>query len=363
MDSLPHHLLDEILFRIDHRSLAMMQCTNRSLRTYISESEYLCRVGSCLIYIHTYGSSLLYYHLYGDSRSPRIVETLTRSHILGYCSGLLLLFLNKMLCVVNPLTKMFRLFNHSRSKFCPGFTTLRQDRQQVIGFAVDQIDRTTQSFKIVVINEVRNGNETTYEFEINRGDSWKLSETTFTCCTSNLDDRMKKPVYMKGALHWLRNDGSIVAFNPKTEKARLIPIRFPKELCVKTLFTAADNNLTLISATEEFVYVYALENILNDPKWVLVKKIRNGILDEKRLYSWGLEAYDGKCLVLKETMLKKDDYKQVLRGYDLRANKWEVIGSIPRWCTYAIDFYQFKPSSSSVIGLDDKEGELRDIGL
>ncbi|CAL9238492.1 unnamed protein product [Arabidopsis halleri] len=324
MDSLPHHLLDEILFRIDRRSLAIMQCTNRSLRTYISknpnfESEYHSRVRSCLIYIHTYGSSLLYYHLYGDSRSPRKVETLTKCHILGYCSGLLLLFLNKMLCVVNPITKKFRLLNHSRSKFCPGVTTLRLDRQQVIGFAVDQIDRTTQSFKIVVINE--------------------------------------------GALHWLRNDGSIVAFNPKTEKARLIPIRFLKELCSKTLFTAAYNNLTLISATEEVVYIYALENSLSDPKWVLVKQIRNGILDEKRLYSWGLEAYDGKCLVLKETMLKKDDYKQVLRGYDLRANKWEVIGSIPRWCTYALDFYQFKPSSSSVIGLDDKEGELRDIGL
>ncbi|CAE5960457.1 unnamed protein product [Arabidopsis arenosa] len=138
---------------------------------------------------------------------------------------------------------------------------------------------------------------------------------------------------------------------------------FPKDLQRMAFSFAADNNLTLISATKEVVYVYALENILSDPKWVLLKQIRNGILNEKRLYSWGLEAYDGKCLVLKETILKKDDYKQVLRGYDLRANKWEVIGSIPRWCTYAVDFYQFKPSSCSVIGLDDKEGELRDIGL
>ena len=195
----------------------------------------------------------------------------------------------------------------------------------------------------------------------NAGDSWKLLETTLTCCTSNLDDHMKKPVYMKGAVHWLRNDGSIVAFNLKTEKARLIPIRFPKELCLKTLFTAVDNNLTLISATEEVIYVYAFHNILSDPKWVLVKQIRNGVLDEKRLYSWYVEAYDGKSLVLRETILKKDYYnkhlKQVLHGYDLRANKWEVIGSIPEWSPSGLDFYQFTPSPSSVIGLDDKEGE------
>ncbi|KAG7649883.1 putative F-box domain-containing protein [Arabidopsis thaliana] len=361
MDTLPHHLLDEILFRIDHRSLAMIQCTNRSLQSHISKnpnfaSEYFSRVRSSLLYIAFNGSPLLCYHLYGDSRSPRTVEALTECHILGYCSGLLLLFLNKNLCVANPLTKKFRFLNHSRSKFFPWVTTLRRGRQQVIGFSVDQIDRTTNSLKIVIINEVRNSNETTYEFEINVGYSWKLSETTLTCCTSNLDDRMKKPVYMKGGLHWLRNDGSIVAFNPETEKARLISIRFPKELCSKTLFTAADNNLILISATEEVFYVYAVENILTDPKWVVLKQIRNGVLDEKMLYSWYSEAYDGKCLVLRE-ILKKDHYKQVLHGYDLRANKWEVIGSIPGWYTSALDFYQFTPSLSSVIGLDAKEEE------
>jgi len=124
MDTLPHHLLDEILFRIDHRSLAMIQCTNRSLQSHIPKtpnfaSEYFSRVRSSLLYIAFNGSPLLCYHLYGDSRSPRTVEALTECHILGYCSGLLLLFLNKNLCVANPLTKKFRFFNHSRSKFFP----------------------------------------------------------------------------------------------------------------------------------------------------------------------------------------------------------------------------------------------------
>ncbi|XP_010481244.2 PREDICTED: LOW QUALITY PROTEIN: putative F-box protein At1g57580 [Camelina sativa] len=314
MDSLPWHLLEEILFRIDHRSLAMMQCTNRSLQSHISKNpnfdyEYFTRVRSSLLCVCpvNYGSRFLCYdHIYGTSRSPRRKETLMKCHLLGYSSGLLLLFYYGGLYVVNPLTKKFRLLNNCRSHIDP----LQRRPQQKLGFAVDQIDRTTKSFKIVIINE--------------------------------------------GSLHWLRTDGSIVAFNPKTEKARLIPIRFPKELRPRTLFTAADNNLTLISATEKVTYVYALENILSDPKWVLVKQIPNGVLDVKRLIRWYPEAYDGKCLVLRRDVAsKKSYYEKVVHVYEMRANKWEVIGSTPVYFHSVLDFYQFTPSLSSVIGLDD----------
>ncbi|XP_010418952.1 PREDICTED: putative F-box protein At1g57580 [Camelina sativa] len=312
MDSLPWHLLEEILFRIDHRSLAMLQCTNRSLQSHISKNpnfdyEYFSRVRSSLlcVWLVNYVSRFLCYdHIYGSSRSPRRKEIRMKCYILGYSSGLLLLFSYGGLFVVNPLTKKFRLLNSCRINTIP----LRRGPQHELGFAVDQIDRTTQSFKIVIINE--------------------------------------------GSFHWLRRDGSIVAFNPKTEKARLIPIRFPKELCPRTLFTAADNNLALISATEKVTYVYALENIISDPKWVLVKQIPNGVLDVKKLIMWYPEAYDGKCLVLgREVVSKKGYYEKVVHGYEMRANKWEVIGS-----TFhsVLDFYQFTPSSSSVIGLDDK---------
>ncbi|XP_010507367.1 PREDICTED: putative F-box protein At1g57580 [Camelina sativa] len=172
---------------------------------------------------------------------------------------------------------------------------------------------------------------------------------------------MRKPVCLNGSLHSLRNDGSIVAFNPGTEQARLIPTRFPKELSSKTLFAADNKSLTLISATEEVIYVYSLENFLTDPKWVLGSRIRNGVLDEKRLIHWNVEAYDGMCLVLMEET--KNDYDnssaRMLHGYDLRTNSWGLMGSIIVWCNAILDFFQFARSSSYVIGLQGKEEMIR----
>ncbi|XP_019085525.1 PREDICTED: putative F-box protein At1g57580 [Camelina sativa] len=291
MDGLPMHLLNEILFRVNLRSLAMIQCTNRSLQSHISndpyfKSEYFSRLGSGLLHISPYGSKLISYHSLGDSKPPRTENVSERCLILGSCSGLLLFSVDGVngVCVANPITKN----------------------------------------------------------------------------TSDLDNRMRKPVYLNGSLHWLRNDGSIVAFNPETEQARLIPTRFPKELSSKTLFAADNKSLALISATEKVIYVYyALESILTDPKWVLGRRIRNGVLDEKRLIRWNVEAYDGMCLVLMET---KNDHEnsnvRMLHGYDLRANNWGLMGSILVWCDATIDFFQFAPSSSYVIGLREKEGMI-----
>ncbi|KAF3496724.1 hypothetical protein DY000_02055770 [Brassica cretica] len=117
MDGLPRDLMHKILFMIDHRSVAMMRCTNRSLQTHINdpyfESEYSSRVGSGVVHISASGSSYLSYNPNGDSRSLKTKDTLKESHILGSCSGLLLVFIDDRLCVVNPVTKKFRYFNQS----------------------------------------------------------------------------------------------------------------------------------------------------------------------------------------------------------------------------------------------------------
>ncbi|KAG7560317.1 F-box associated interaction domain [Arabidopsis thaliana x Arabidopsis arenosa] len=221
--------------------------------------------------------------------------------ILGSCSGLLLLSVNNVLCVANPLTKKFRFLNQPRSRFLPNSLPVGLGHEtKYIGFALYEIDQTTQGFKTVCITEVEKRNpddDTTYRFEINAGDSWRFSKTKITCSTSDLDISMRKPVYLDGSLHWIRNDGSIVAFNPETEQARLISTEFPQEL--RALFAAGNNSLTLISAFKDVIYVYALENILTNPKWVLVRQIRNVVLDQTSVIRWNVEAYDGKCLVLR----------------------------------------------------------------
>ncbi|ESQ45488.1 hypothetical protein EUTSA_v10011090mg [Eutrema salsugineum] len=370
MDGLPGHLLDIILFRIDPRSLAILRCTNRSLKSHIYdpvfESEFFSLIRSGVLHISTFGSTKLCYHPHGDSRSLRIKDTAMMCHILGSCSGLLLLCIKEDLCVANPLTKKFQflkpsLFMKSRGLF-RGVNTehimLWPRLVRHIGFAVHQIDRTTWSFKIVhMIQEDEKPDKRRYSFEINAGDSWRRSKTTITCDSSNLDERIRNPVFFDRSLHWLRNDGSIVAFNPETEQARLVPIKFPEGMSLKTLFAAGDISLSLISATKEAIYVYALENILSDdPKWVVVTQIRNVLLNANMLGYWNLEAYDGKRLVLREDRRVNEDrvYYRVVHVYDLSANKWVVLGSVPTWADAHRNIFQFTPSFSSVVGLDQK---------
>lgn len=71
---------------------------------------------------------------------------------------------------------------------------------------------------------------------------------------------------------------------------------------------------------------------------------------------WNVEAFDGKCILVTSMKNEYDD-DTVVHGYDLRANKWGVVGSIPGWCDANRDFYQFKPSWSSAIRLLDQEDE------
>ncbi|CAD5313301.1 unnamed protein product [Arabidopsis thaliana] len=369
MENLPLHVFEKILLKLDPKSLAMMKCTRRSINSHISEdpyfkSNYLSLVGFGLLHNSYYGSKSLFCNPFGDSMPFRYTYSLDiKTRFLCSCSGLLLLFMD-YLCVANPLTKRYRFLDHSKSIFLGRVKkrgelsfNLRSHKMNRIGFAVDQIDRTSQGFKVVCMKDTTSSNpdQTMYQFEITTGDScWKLSETTITCSPSvPLAD--KKPVYFDGCIHWLRKDGSILAFNPETEQARLIPIKFPLELSAvanKFLFEATEKELALISATEESINVYSLEDILIDPKWVLVKEIQNGVLHKKTMRCWNVAAYNGKCLVLWQ--MNKVACDGDVFGYDLRANKWEVIGWIPEWCDGYQVFYLFKPSFSSAIELKQK---------
>ncbi|KAF3496727.1 hypothetical protein DY000_02055772 [Brassica cretica] len=79
------------------------------------------------------------------------------------------------------------------------------------------------------------------------------------------------------------------------------------------------------------------------------------MMDKKKLSYWNSEAYNGKCLVLREDRAKEEEplfCDQVVHVYDLSTNKW-VMGSIPGWCSVNHDFFQFTPSTSYVVGLDE----------
>ncbi|CAH8392568.1 unnamed protein product [Eruca vesicaria subsp. sativa] len=352
MDSLPGHLLDKVLFKTDLRALAMLCCTNTSLQSHIQNpsfvSEYYSQIKSSLLHTSTRGSvNIGYYNPHDDSRSLKIKRISRECRLLGYCSGLLLLyFIDDRLCVTNPVRKKFRFLTLSNH--------MRYDARMVLGLAVDQTDRTTKSFKVVCIFKMAKTDETRYGFDINAGDSWTLSKTTLACHKSNLDYSMKNPIYVDGSLHWLRNDGSIIAFNPETEQARLIQIELPHGLSSRTVFASIDNSLTLVSANEEVICVYSLKNILSDPKWVLMKQIHNGVI-KKIGVEWYIEAYNSKCIVLRGDQKNTVQFScaRLVYMYDLIDNKWVAMGSVPTWSYASLDFILFTPSPSSVVGLDE----------
>ncbi|CAL9215702.1 unnamed protein product [Arabidopsis halleri] len=174
--------------------------------------------------------------------------------------------------------------------------------------------------------------ETKYIFEISDGDSWRLSKTTLTTSSkSGLKTRIK-PVYLDGNLHWLRNDWSLIAFNPETEQARLIPCSFHPTPDTKVLFAAKDkiNPMTLISGTIKEISIYTL---LGNHKWALERQIKNVSMEKLRFKYWNVVAYDGKCLVVLDNELVH------------HVDSWRVLGGIEYWSE---DFYMFTPSYFSI---------------
>ncbi|XP_010478648.1 PREDICTED: putative F-box protein At1g20795 [Camelina sativa] len=336
MDGLPWLLLNEILFRLDRRDMTMMRCTNRYFRRHMSEDPYFEK---------EYKSFLL--------PIPNQNVSSGDFMLLGCCSGLLLVFLEKLF-VVNPITRKYRLVNYTWSslfaKMFSGGEIIDPEKRVGIGFTVDEVDPNTLRFKIVcLIEEKEEEAKTMYQFEVSLGDSyWVLPKTTITCHSSELVKGMR-PIYLDQVLYWLRNDGSIVAFNTVTEEAHLLQAEFPNS---KALFCSAPG-LTLLAATEEVICVYALEN---STKWVLIRLIPNKVaLDQKKRMmssmSWKVAAYDGKFLVLTEAT--KD--AMVFHEYDLRANKWTIIQGLSN--SNNEDVFQFRPSSFAVIGLNNLIGE------
>ncbi|XP_020866831.1 putative F-box/kelch-repeat protein At1g20940 [Arabidopsis lyrata subsp. lyrata] len=348
MNDLPLHLLDEILFRLEPKSMAMMRCTNKSIKSYLTDPrfgpQYPLWVRSNLINLSTSDRSLVGCQPLVSSSDSVALEYIAgfindRCYIFGSCSGLLLIYIGHLF-VANPLTKKFRILNHSGSKLLPhivgcvekydpydpdGPLVRRTERAMCVGFVVDP-SQTTKRFKIVCILEM----ETKYRFEISDGDSWRLSKTTLTTSSkSGLKTRIK-PVYVDGNLHWLRNDWSLIAFNPETEQARLIPCSFHPTPDTKVLFAAKDkiNPMTLISGTIKEISIYTL---LGNHKWALERQIKNVSMEKTRFKYWNVVAYDGKCLVVLEN--------------NVEADSWRVLGGVECWSE---DFYMFTPSYFSI---------------
>ncbi|CAH8357254.1 unnamed protein product [Eruca vesicaria subsp. sativa] len=371
MNSLPMHLLDNILFRLDLKSLVMMQCTNRSIKSHISDDPsfeigYSSRAQLSFIYTFSKGAPFVFYQPFGsqcesDSYVKTYFSTRGHSYILGSCSGHLLLY-KSGLYVVNPLTKRFRLLDHSGSMLLATIFNgpkANPERSMCVGFALDQT--RPKGFKIVCILEIH----ATYAFEISDGNSWRFSETIITTDNNSKNELTKrmKPVYLDGTLHWFRNDGSIIAFNIETEQARLIPSVFHKEPEMKLFFTIDDkiNRLTLISGTKETISVYTLMG--DTSKWALARQIENVLLTDGEFEYWNVIAYDGKHMVVRDK--EKDGSTGLAHVYNMEDNRWGGWWAIFCQAKYNLDVFRFTHFLSCLedteVVVDSTDGHLVSI--
>lgn len=152
---------------------------------------------------------------------------------------------------------------------------------------------------------------------------------------------------------WLRNDGSIIAFDPYTEQARFIPSIFHcGEPDTKLLFAEdnRNNRLTLISGRKETISVYTL---VKNSKWVLTRQITNVYMNERELVYWNLVLCDGKCIVVRK--MTKGSCYGVIHVYDMEANSWGVSGSTETMGSRNLDFIKFTPSLVFVEGDEQEE--------
>ncbi|XP_010477269.1 PREDICTED: F-box protein At1g20360-like [Camelina sativa] len=356
MKSLPLHLLDDILFRLEPKSIAMMRCTDRYFKSHISDDPmfeigYFSRAIPNLL--HIYGIYITYVYFQPlvspwDTMSEGTFryESMYGHHcsLFGSSSGLLLLYINGLF-VANPLTKRFRFLDHSGSILLPrivggaSFMDRNDRRAMCVGFVVNP---TTKRFKIACILEMQKR----CGFEISDGDSWRLSKTTINDDSKSDLTTWMKPVYLHGTLHWFRNDGSIMAFNPETEQGRFIPSTFHREKYTKLLFAAdgKTNRLTLISGTKETISFYTL---LGKPKWTLARRIKNVSMEDNRVSNWKLVTYDGTRLVVRVYM--KYAIGALVHVYDMEADSWRVLGSATKWESDSVwNSYMFTPSFFSV---------------
>ncbi|KAL0698047.1 hypothetical protein Bca4012_054169 [Brassica carinata] len=386
MNSLPMHLLDLILFRLDLKSLVMMQCTNRSMKSHISDDPsfeigysshagrlsyfYTCSKGGPFVFYQPFGSqceSFSNVQLFASWGPVRV-----HCYILGSCCGHLLLYMSG-LYVVNPLTKRVRLLDHSGSMLLATIfngpnnnkanDNAVEERSMCVGFALDHSRAVaTKGFKIICILEIH----TTYAFEISDGNSWRFSETIINTSDSSKSELTKrmKPVYLEGSLHWLRNDGSIIAFNIETEQARLIPSVFHPEPEMKLLFTLDDkiNRLTLISGTKKTISVHTLMG--DTSTWALARQIENVLITDSEFEYWNVVAYDGKHMVVRDK--KMDGSTGVAHVYNMEDNRWGAWWSTACQAKYNLDVFRFTPFFSffehtEVLVEDSTDGRLAPI--
>ena len=231
-------LIPSIFLCLPIQSLIRFKCLNKESNHIISDpcfaSDHATRNSSNIhgLFCFSYANpgKAVYIPIYSQQK-PNYFTSFPS--IQASCNGLFLHVPSEtpdFFTVFNPTTKTFQLIPTPK-----GYYPLC-DNKQNLGLAYDPILFSWHDYKVVHIFlyglDLMLGNQE-YGFEIFSSslNSWKMSTSRLGCVTG--ETYKAEALYLDGSLHWIRECGDIVAFNLKTEDARIITM--PHKLRLKMI--------------------------------------------------------------------------------------------------------------------------------
>lgn len=220
MDLKDDVLVGEIIARLPLKQAIQCKVLNKYLDFKISDSEF----SQILLNFQNDGSLELLYSVNGPPKTLHKISLKPINQwqtafsddieILSSCNGLILFDFEraKRFCVFNPITGLHQLIPYP----LPSSQLIGN-----IGLAVDYPN--PNQYKVVTISYPAENSNLFYKFHVlssERPGLWR--EIQLTTNTSISLSFGSPTVYWRNSLHWLRSDGSVLAFDTKKEEAMRI---------------------------------------------------------------------------------------------------------------------------------------------
>ncbi|XP_022770126.1 putative F-box/kelch-repeat protein At1g20790 [Durio zibethinus] len=322
-------LIPNIFLCLPIESLVRFKCVNKECNQIISNPGFVAdhairdpsKPHGLFYFPHSNPGNVIYIPLYSQQK-PNYFSAFPS--IEASCNGLFLHVPSQtpqFFTVFNPTTKKFQLILRPK-----GYNNYPlSHNKHNLGLAYDPILFSWHDYKVVhifVIDlDLIRGNQV-YGFEIFSSslNSWKMSKSRLRCLSGQT--YQTEAVYLDGILHWIRECGDIVAFNVKTEDARIIPM--PHTLRLKMIeyqnrkpwFGLAKGLVSVVYLSRSEFVVWVLHDYDNC-KWGCVRIHIPSLSSRKDLY---VIFFDGEWVVFRGR-----DRGSVISMYNVKSNKWKKI--------------------------------------
>ncbi|KAL2471824.1 putative F-box/kelch-repeat protein [Abeliophyllum distichum] len=277
---------------------------------------------------------------------PEIYEILSiQVPVLASCGGLLLLHIlsYNTYCVFNPITGEFQLVSEGNHD---GWTA------GPVGLAVDS---STDSFtiRLIAVHVKQDQNQVDQVCKFTAftvgSNMWEETHKEFVCKSSQFS-RNTQPAYLHGSLHWVREDGDILAFDIEKCQARIIHgpgnrtsiMQFGYDIW----FGGVQGSLAFVSAFQDEIVISVYHHENNE--WHVGNIIGNISNTGNNDYRNGIPMlFDGKRLFF---LLRKRGEDGEIYMHNVSTKSWRKIGMVSATTDCIQHFIPFVPTLAKVSG-------------